>query len=285
MSIRCVALGSAAKPDVELTAEGRGLKGTAKARVDPADVDLSLVYHPGELKLNATARQPLVQPITVQARVPLDLERVIADKKLPPDLPVNAFVKLPSTSLAAVPKFVPAIRRLDGTAAVDLIVAGTVEKPELSGSALVSLRDARFVQESIPAIGQFEARLAFTRNELAFQRFKGEVGGGTFELLGKVLLTRLDEPVFDLRAKADKVLVKRNDAITVRADADVKVAGSLHQGSLTGDVFITQSRFFKEIDILPIGLPGKPMPEPKSVPAEPDIKSAAARPMEDRCRD
>ena len=101
------------------------------------------------------------------------------------------------------------------------------------------------------------------------------MGGGTFELLGNVLLARLDEPAFDLRAKAGQVLVKRDDAITLRADADVKIAGTLHEGSLTGDVFITQSRFFKEIDILPIGLPGRPKPEPKSVPAEPDINLPA----------
>jgi hypothetical protein len=36
-------------------------------------------------------------------------------------------------------------------------------------------------------------------------------------------------------------------------------------------VILTQSRFFKEIDILPIGLPGRPKPAPKSAPSNPDI--------------
>jgi autotransporter translocation and assembly factor TamB len=271
LSIHCFATGTVSRPEIELTVQGRALKATAVAKVEPADADIKLSYHPGELKLNAVARQPLVQPITVNANVPLDLERVIEDKKLPADLPLEATVKLPTTSLAAVPKFVPQVRRVDGTAAIDLTVRGTVEKPELSGDAVISLRDARMVQEGIPAIGQFDARIAFAKNALSFERFRGQVGGGTFELLGNIQLTRLDEPVFDLHAKAAQVLVKRDDSVTVRADADVKVGGSLHEGSLTGDIFITQSRFFKEIDILPIGLPGRPKPEPKSVPAEPDI--------------
>src|SRR5215216_3467880 len=46
---------------------------------------------------------------------------------------------------------------------------------------------------------------------------------------------------------------------------------SSSRGSTSRFLIITPSRFFKEIDILPIGLPGKPKPEPKSVPSEPDV--------------
>ena len=63
----------------------------------------------------------------------------------------------------------------------------------------------------------------------------------------------------------------RDDSITVRADTDVKLAGPLNAADATGTIFITHSRFFKEIDILPIGLPGRPKPAPKSAPAETNI--------------
>ena len=67
------------------------------------------------------------------------------------------------------------------------------------------------------------------------------------------------------------MLVLRNDSITVRADTDVKLAGPLSAAAATGTIYVTHSRFFKEIDILPIGLPGRPKPAPKSAPRQVNI--------------
>jgi hypothetical protein len=263
--------GTAVRPDVEMSLTARALKAKAAAQYDAAELDLKLTYQPGALALNATARQPLIQPLTVKAAAPLDLERVIAEKKLPSDLPVEASVKLPPSSLAVLPKITKEVRRIDGSASIDVKMGGTVEKPVLSGLAVITLKEARLTNESVPGIGQFDARLLFAEDTLKFERFRGEIGGGTFDLGGAVKLTRLDDPAFDLRLQAKEVLVKRDDSITVRSNADVKLGGTLTAGTVTGEIAMTQSRFFKEIDILPIGLPGKPKPAPKSAPSEPIV--------------
>jgi autotransporter translocation and assembly factor TamB len=184
---------------------------------------------------------------------------------------VEASVKLPPSSLAVLPKVTTQVRRIDGSASIDVKVGGTVEKPALSGLAVITLKEARLTNESVPGIGQFDARLVFAEDTLRFERFRGEAGGGTFDLGGAVKLARLDDPAFDLRLQAKEVLVKRDDSVTVRSSADVKVGGTLKAGTVTGEIAITQSRFFKEIDILPIGLPGKPKPAPKSAPSEPMV--------------
>jgi autotransporter translocation and assembly factor TamB len=158
--------------------------------------------------------------------------------------------------------------------ALDVQAGGTITKPAFSGSAAIHLKEARMDAPNIPAIGHFDADLAFAEDTLNFRTFKGEVGGGTFNLGGKVRLGegiitgKMDGVAFDLALKADKVLAMRNDSITLRADADVKLAGPLNSASATGTVWVTQSRFFKEIDILPIGLPGRPKPAPKSAPGD-----------------
>jgi autotransporter translocation and assembly factor TamB len=264
-------VGTPSRPEVELSVAGRGLKAKAAAQIDPAAVDAKLTYRPGALSLNATAKQPLIQPLTLKAAAPLDLERVIAEKKLPSDLPVDASVKLPPSSLSVLPKLTPQVRRIDGSASIDVKVGGTVEKPAFSGLAVITLKEARLTNENVPGIGQFDARVVFAEDTLRFERFRGEVGGGTFDLGGAVKIARLDDPAFDLRLQAKEVLVKRDDSITVRSNADVKVGGTLKAGTVTGEIAITQSRFFKEIDILPIGLPGKPKPAPKSAPSEPNV--------------
>jgi autotransporter translocation and assembly factor TamB len=257
------------------------LKAAAAPKFDAAELSLAVHLAEKQLTLDATAKQPLIQPLTIAGRVPLDVEAIITNKKLDPAMPLDARLKMPPSSLAVLPKVVPAIRRIDGTAALDVHVGGTVEKPVFSGKAAVRLKDARMTAPNIPAIGNFTADLAFAGDVLNFETFRGEVGGGKFQLLGKINLVKLTEPVFDLQLKADDVLAMRDDTITLRTDAEVKFAGPLNAAAATGTVWITQSRFFKEIDILPIGLPGRPKPAPKSAPSGAKTVSFPNPPLRD----
>ena len=264
-----IAGGTLLEPVGHLKIAGRGLKAKAVAPLDAAELDLDLHYSnkpAKELTLAAVLRQPQIQPLTVKARVPFDLEATIKSRKLDPTLPLEVTVQLPPSSLAVLPKLVPKVRRIDGTAGLDIRVGGTVGKPVLSGSAALELKGARMDDENIPALGVFHAKLAFANDTLSFGTFDGEFGGGTFKLGGTVKLPKLTEPVFDLRLQSKEVLLQRDDSITVRGDADIKVAGPLKAGTLSGTLFLTQSRFFKEIDILPIALPGKKAkPAPRAV--------------------
>src|SRR5262249_17257482 len=154
------------------------LKAKAVAALDPADLDLDLHYSNNELTLAATAKQPQIQPLTIKGRVPLDLEATVKNAKIDPTLPLELQVNLPPSSLAVIPRFTKQVRRMDGTVGVDVRVAGTVEKPALSGSAAIEIRSARFENESIPALGNFRAQLGFSGDTLRFNTFEGELGGG-----------------------------------------------------------------------------------------------------------
>ena len=261
-----VAGGTLLEPLGHLKVAARALKSPKVAALDPADLDLDLHYSNKDLTLNAVVKQPQLQPLTIKGHVPLDLDATIKNKKLDPTLPLDLTVQLPASSLAVVPKFAPAVRRIEGTAALDVRAAGTMEKPVLSGSAALELKGARMADEGIPALGVFHAKLNFAGDTLAFSTFDGELGGGTFKLGGTIKVPKLTEPVFDLHLLAKEVLLKRDDSITIRADSDVQVAGPLRAGVVSGTLFLTQSRFFKEIDILPIALPGKKAkPAPRAV--------------------
>lgn len=267
ISTNIVAGGTLLQPLGHIKFQGRKLKAKAVAALEPADFDLDLHYSNNDLSLLAVAKQPQIQPLTIKGHVPLDLEATVKNAKIDPKLPLEISVQLPASSLAVVPKFVPQVQRIDGTVGIDVKVAGTVENPDLSGSLALDLKNARIDNENVPSIGAFKARIGFTENSVNFQTFEGELGGGTFKLGGNVKLPKLNEPVFDLRLQSDEVLVKRDDSITVRADTDIKVSGPLAAASIGGTIYVTHSRFFKEIDILPIALPGKAKPAPKTAHA------------------
>jgi autotransporter translocation and assembly factor TamB len=276
-----VAGGTLREPFAHLKVAAERLQAKAAKQFDPGALALELHYSNKELTLNATVKQPQIQPLTIRARAPFDLDATIESKKLDPALPIEATAQLPASSLAFVPKVAPLVRRIDGTAGLDLRIGGTVSQPEISGGLDVELTGARMTDENIPGIGAFRAKLAFAEKKLTFQTFEGEVGGGKFKLGGAVNLTDMKNPVFALHLESDEVLVKRDDSITLRADADVKLDGPLNAAAVTGAVYVVHSRFFREIDILPIALPGKPKPAPKTASAGPTTVSIPQPPVRD----
>ncbi len=285
VSASLVSGGTLLNPAGQLQIKARGFSAKAAPQFDQAEFDLTLNYSEKLLTLDATARQREIQPLVIKGTLPLDIEKAVKEKAYDPALPIDFTAKIAPSSLANVPKFAPAVRRIDGTLGLDLRVAGTFGKPEITMALDADLKGARMTAENIPAIGAFRAKVAYANEVLSFNEFKGELGGGTFKLSGTVKAPELDQlrfgptmiipkaitPVFDLRLESDEVLVMRDDSITVRADTDVKLAGPLNAASATGTIYITHSRFFKEIDILPIGLPGRPKPSPKSAPTDMNI--------------
>ena len=97
----------------------------------------------------------------------------------------------------------------------------------MSGSADTNINLARFENATLPALTNFKALLNFRQNRLTFDRFGGDLAGGPFTLSGSIDLPKLTEPNFDLHLKANSVLVARNDDLTARVDADIKVEGPL----------------------------------------------------------
>ncbi len=276
-----VAGGTLLQPFAHLKVAAERLQAKAAKQFEPGALALDLHFSNQELTLAATVKQPQMQPLTIKARTPLDLQATVENKKLDPNLPIEATAQLPPSALAFVTKIAPAVRRIDGTAALDVKVAGTVSKPVFSGGADIELKGARMADENIPAIGLFRAKLGFAENKLNLQTFEGEVGGGKFKLGGSVNLADMKNPVFALRLESNEVLVKRDDSITVRANADIKLDGPLNAAALTGALYIVRSRFFREIDILPIALPGKPKPAPKVARSGPTTVSFPQPPLRD----
>jgi autotransporter translocation and assembly factor TamB len=224
-----------------------------------------------ELKAAGKIQQPKIQPVQIDARMPLNVSEVIANKQLDERAPINAKVVMPRSSVNFIREFVPALRQLDGTLALNVNVGGTIANPALSGAAEMNIVAARFENPTLPALHDFKAQLNFRNDTLTFERFAGDLAGGPFTLAGRITLPKLTEPNFDLHLKANSVLVARNDNLTARVDADIKVEGPLESATVRGQVLTTNSRFFKNIDIIPIALPGRPAPHPEPPSAAPTL--------------
>src|SRR5205809_916654 len=93
---------------------------------------------------------------------------------------------------------------------------------------------ARFTNATLPALHNLNARLNFAGNALTLEGFEGNLAGGPFKMSGRVTFPKLTEPTLDLQLKTDSMLVARNDTVTARADADLKLTGTGLHPELAG---------------------------------------------------
>ena len=242
------------------------IQSTEAQQFAPADGSLDIELRNDRLLLNGEIRQKLVQPLRISGDIPFDIPSIRQNRQIDPQTPINLRVSMPRSSLDFLSSLVPAIRLSRGTATVDVNVTGTFAQPNLSGGIAADLAALRFADPIFPPIANTILRINFTRDRVTIDRLSVGLGGGSINAGGSISMTPLNNPVLDIRLNGRNALVVQNDMISVRASADLQVKGPLNAASVTGNLFVTRSGFFKDIDILPIGLPGRPAPQPAMQP-------------------
>jgi autotransporter translocation and assembly factor TamB len=232
--------------------------------MEPATFELSAQTAQNRLIATGKLQQPRIQPLSIDASMPFDASKIIRARGFSDDTPISAKARLPRSSVNFVRQFVPELQRLDGDVGLDVDVSGTFGHPVFSGAGDMTVNVARFTNATLPALQGFNARITFRENAFTLDRFGGDLAGGPFTMSGRVTFVKLTEPTLDLQLRAQSVLVARNDNLTARADADIRITGPFAAANVSGNVALTNTRFLKNIDLIPIGLPGRPAPQAPS---------------------
>jgi autotransporter translocation and assembly factor TamB len=247
-----------------LDVDARDLRNPQFTNLDPATFRLAGEASQGKLNVTGELKQPQIQPVAITASLPFDAGKILSTGSFDENTPLQATVRLPRSSVNFLRQFIPAVEQLDGDVALDAAIGGTIARPVFSGSGDITINVARFADATLPVLRDFQSRLFFRDNALTLEKFHGDLAGGPFVIGGRIIFPKLTEPNLDLGLRAESVLVARNDSLTARADANIKVTGPLLGATVKGEVALTNSHFLKNIDIIPIGLPGRPAPEPPS---------------------
>jgi autotransporter translocation and assembly factor TamB len=264
MNAKLDAQGTVSDLNAHMDVQVRDLRNEYWPKMEPALFELSAQTAQNRLTLSGKLQQTRIQPVEISASMPFDISKIARAGKLPDDTPITANIRVPRTSVNFVRQFVPDLEQLDGDLGLDVNVAGTLGHPVLSGAGDMTVNVARFTNVTLPALRNFNARFTFAQDALTLERFRGDLAGGPFTMSGRVTFPKLTQPTFDLQLKADSVLLARNDTLTARADANLRITGPMAAATVTGSVAMTNSHFLKNIDLIPIGLPGRPAPQPPS---------------------
>ncbi len=254
------ARGTLRNPDALISLKGTNLKSDRFKQIQPISTELNLAIAGQRANLTGSVREPSLEPVTLSGSIPVDLAKIVQSGKFDASAPLQARAAMAPASLAFATRYFPFLRTLDGTLGFNVEMEGTLEKPIYRGNLKASAQTLRFRSNSLPSVRDFSLDLGFRDQLLTINQFKGDLAGGPFSAKGNVNLSKLVEPVLNLNLQGRSILVVRNDSLVVRSDVDLAVKGPLATASVTGTVGITDSRFFREIDILPINLPGRPVP-------------------------
>ncbi|MBS0661143.1 MAG: translocation/assembly module TamB domain-containing protein [Verrucomicrobia bacterium] len=270
---------------LDLGVQGRELRSPKLEKLRAAEVDLSVGFRAGRATVDGTIRQPQLQPIALKVALPLDLDRLRETKTLPKETPLEGSVRLPPSDLRALLGVVPGLRYIEGQAGIDVTLSGTVGAPRLRGQSNLNIPAARFENLSIPALRGVKFRLGFTDQEATVEQGEAEVAGGRLNVRGKATFPSAAQAAVDFAVQGKDLLVVRDEGILVRTNADVKIAGPLSAATVSGRIGLTKSRFLKDIEIVPLPLPGDkkappsapPPPRPRGTGAELGIQTPPLR--------
>jgi translocation and assembly module TamB len=123
-----------------------------------------------------------------------------------------------------------------GTTEADVTVKGTAAKPVVNGRVVIA--HAGFSAIDLPAaLGEVNGTMVFNQNRLEVEKLSGRVGGGQVNFSGYIAYG--NTIAFDLKSDGHDIRF-RYGGISLTADQNLHLSGTLQSANLTGDITITR---------------------------------------------
>lgn len=198
-------------------------------------VQVALLYRDEQLQSGLRFWRTGSPVIEASTELPLDLawRRTRAgSRQLPGALRITA--RADSMDLALLEAFSDNLRRMRGRLDVDVVVAGTWDRPALGGSVTISGGGA-----TVPGLGvrygPIDGRLRLAGDAIAVDTLRIAGQDGAITVGGQVALERLTSPRLDLEARARRFAVMDVPGyLTLELDADAQLRGPFWQPVLSG---------------------------------------------------
>lgn len=247
--------GTYSAPVIAAKLEARDLRSPSQPKLPPADLVIELTAKEGHLDLTSSTTAPDFPPAEMKASMPFRPAEWAETPALIQDERVEARVELPRVDISRFATLVPTMSKLAGILTGNVVVSGTAGKPVIKGAIDLTKAEFRFKSERYPAIESAGATVEFALDRVELKKLKASVAGGS--LVGSGTLAINDGKLGDLnlRLQGDHLPLLRNDLLILRANADLRLQGPWERAVLSGTVGAVDSVFYRDIELLPIGVP------------------------------
>ncbi|NRB73452.1 MAG: translocation/assembly module TamB domain-containing protein [Verrucomicrobiales bacterium] len=249
------ASGQAATPSIRLDTSLTDITVPGKKAIEVGRLDLNLATADEKATLEGSFKHPQINPFTLKAAVPFRPTQWIDGSVKIADEPVSLSAHMDRSSLAFLASQLPGIQAIDGTLGLDAKVGGTISKPTVSGNGSLDVTQLRLDDRNLPSFYDINLATRFSENKVTIDRLYAIVAGGEVSGNGEFSFGADREPAIDFRLKGNDVLMARSPDLSLRSNLDISLIGPWSEARLSGDIGITNSRFFKNFDLLPTALP------------------------------
>jgi hypothetical protein len=247
----------------------------------PADLTLDLETHAGELSADGILQLPGLPAISLTAGIPLRPAEWLDDPDFQDSLPLRGRAEIPAIDLSKLPQIATDKGSIAGTFNATIDLAGTPKKPTFTGSA--ALRQFEFIpaDERIAAVQNGSVELKLDGDRIYLTRLECDSAGGKLNGAGSLDISEIKNPRFDLRIKGGELPAWRSDSTIVRVNPTLRLTGTPADATISGQIDVVQSLFFRDFEIIPIGIPFTTPSAPKLPTIDPAVQKVTGSRLPD----
>jgi translocation and assembly module TamB len=144
---------------------------------------------------------------------------------------------------------------LNGSAEVNVRVAGTFEQPRINGTASLSNAGLSvLIAEERLTISNVKGGVRFNNNQAQIDSLTGLLGGGRVSVTGGALLSGFTPTSFQFNIHGDDVTVPYPEDFRSTADVDLELRGSATRGQqiatiISGTINLRRAEYTEDIDL------------------------------------
>ncbi len=275
--VQLVVTGTPAKPKLHLEAALRGLRLPDQPEVPVTDGTLTLDGAGDSLILAGELRPASLPPVTLSGRIAFKPGEWADNPGAVMEERIESRVNIPRLEIATFRSFLPEADQLAGSLEGFVTAAGTLGKPELGGELRFSGGAFERRDSPAPPVSNVNALVRLQGSTVRLESLSLESSGGTLNGRGTMDLADIAKPTLDLTLRALALPLKRDEAMIIRADADLAIRGDLERSTISGTVDLVDSLYYRDFEILPVRVPFTAPSRPR-LPAIDADETAAAIP-------
>ena len=247
--------GTYAEPVVDAVLEVKDLRSPEQPKLPPADLKFTVSGKEGRLVVDGSALAPDFPAAVLTASMPFRPSEWANSPEVIKSEKISARLDLPRIDLARFSSLVAAAEKVSGVLTGNVEVSGEVGKPVIKGRIDLTNGGVVLKDRSMPAITGAGLSVDATPELVKLSGLKASVAGGTLQGGGSLAIDQGKPGNIDLRITGNHLPLKRDESLIVRANADLRLAGTWERADLTGNIAVVDSLFYRDIELIPIGTP------------------------------
>lgn len=274
--------GSPKRPRVTGKARASNVKGVDDAGLQPLHAALNFRSEREKLLVKGNLLEGQSERLSLSGALPFNPADWVDDPafidRFITSAPLSAEVKINTLPLERLKNFVPQLERISGTINGSAKLGGTLGDPRYTIDLAADVPLLRLKKSDLGDIRDIKLKTRFSENRKATAQLTAQINGGKFKAGGTVDLADFNKPVLDLYLRTQYALVYRDDLLSMRANSDLKLTGGLEDATISGTIGIAESLFYKDIELIPIGVPSSEVAKVK-LPSLSKKKAAGKLPV------